>query len=290
MDGKVVVITGANVGIGLETAVALAEQGATTVLACRNLAKAEAAADDVRSRTQSKEVHVVALDLADLESVKSCAESLLDRWDSIDVLVNNAGGIWSERHTTVQGFEQTFGVNHLGHFYLTNLLLDRLVSSAPARVVNLSSVGHHAAATGMNWDDLQLERGYSAMGAYSQSKLANILFTRALAARFEPAVLTANAAHPGPVRSGFGMDGDMTGLMAQFNKLIRPFEISAAAGARTSIYLASSPDVAGKTGGYWARRRPGIMSLAARNDQAAARLWDVSEDLLASAGFDLVGA
>ncbi len=290
MDGKVVVITGANVGIGLETAVALAEQGATTVLACRNLGKAETAADEVRSRSQSSDVHVVALDLADLESVKSCAETLLDRWGSLDVLVNNAGGIWSERHTTAQGFEQTFGVNHLGPFYLTNLLLDRLVSSAPARVVNLSSVGHHAAVTGMNWDDLQLERGYTAMGAYSQSKLANILFTRALASRYEADELTANAVHPGPVRSGFGMDGDMTGLMGQMNKLVRPFEISPAAGARTSIYLASSPNVAGKTGGYWARRRPGIMSLAARNDQAAAKLWDVSEELLASAGFDLVGA
>ncbi len=290
MDGKVVVITGANVGIGLETAVGLTDQGATTVMACRNLAKAETAAEEVRSRTGSSDVHVVPLDLADLESVKSCAETLLDRWDRLDVLVNNAGGIWSERHTTAQGFEQTFGVNHLGHFYLTNLLLDRLVASAPARVVNLSSVGHHAAPTGMNWGDLQLERVYTAMGAYSQSKLANLLFTRSLAAQFQHDVLTANAAHPGPVRSGFGMDGDMTGLMAQANRLFRPFEISPAAGARTSIYLASSPKAAGKTGGYWARRRPGIMSLAARNDQAAAQLWDVSADLLASAGFDLVGA
>lgn len=289
MKGKVVVITGSNIGIGKETAVGVASMGATTVLACRNQEKAAAAAAEVVKRSANDDVHVVALDLADLASVQTCAATIKNSWDRIDVLVNNAGGIWTERHTTAQGFEQTLGVNHLGHFYLTNLLLDRVKASAPARIVNLSSVGHHYALKGMRWDDLQLERGYSAMGAYSQSKLANILFTRALARRLDTAQVTANAVHPGPVRSGFGMDGDMKGIVGLGNKLIRPFEISAAAGAKTSIFVATDPSLEGKSGGYWVRRRPGHMSANARDDDAAARLWEESEKLLASAGFG-VGA
>ncbi len=282
-------VTGANVGIGLETAVGVAGCGATTLLACRDRQKAEAAAGEVRRRSGNHDVHVVDLDLADLASVAACARSILEGWDRLDVLVNNAGGIWSDRQTTAQGFELTFGVNHLGHFLLTNLLRERLIASAPARLVNLTSVGHHGAVTGMHWDDLQAEHGYSAMGAYSQSKLANLLFTRALARRHDPTVLTANAAHPGPVRSGFGMDGDMTGLMARMNALVRPFEISPEAGARTSIKLAVDPDLAGRTGEYWAHGRRGFMSPAARRDDAAERLWRVSEELLDSVGFGLGG-
>jgi NAD(P)-dependent dehydrogenase (short-subunit alcohol dehydrogenase family) len=256
--------------------------GATIVLACRSEEKAEAAAADVKQRSGNDRVHVIWLDLADLASVEACARAIQDRWGRLDVLVNNAGGMWTERHTTEQGFERTFGVNHLGHFHLTNLLLDRMVASAPARVVNLSSVGHHYAVGGMRWEDLQSQRRYSAMRAYSQSKLANILFTRGLARRFRPAQVTANAAHPGPVRSGFGMDGDMKGLVGLGNRLIRPFEISAAMGARTSIFLASDPSLDGKTGGYWVRGRPGHMSRAARDDASVERLWRESERLLAS--------
>jgi retinol dehydrogenase-14 len=201
------------------------------------------------------------------------------------VLVNNAGGTWSERHLTAQGFEQTFGVNHLGHFYLTLLLLARLEESAPSRIINVASVGHHAAWGGMHFDDLQSEKHYATMEAYSRSKLANVLFTRELARREADRGVTVNVVHPGPVRSGFGMDGDLTGLMGLGLKVIRPFEISAAAGARTSIYLATSPEVEGKTGIYWVRRRPGYMSAQARRDDQARRLWDESEKLLATAGF-----
>ncbi len=183
MQGKVVVVTGSNVGIGLETAVGVAAQGATTVLACRNRAKAEAASHEVTQRTWNDDVHVVPLDLADLASVRSAAEEILSRWDRLDVLVNNAGGTWSARQQTAQGFEYTFGVNHLGHFYLTNLLLPRLRASRPARIVNLTSVGHHAARRGMRFEDLQSEGHYEAMEAYCRSKLANVLFTRELARR-----------------------------------------------------------------------------------------------------------
>ena len=285
MDGRVAVVTGANSGIGRETALGLARAGATTVLACRDPGRAEAAAEEVRRRSGSADVHVVRLDLADLKTVGDAAEEIVGRWDRLDVLVNNAGGIWSTRQVTAQGFEQTFGVNHLGHFFLTRLLLARLRESAPSRIVNLSSVGHHMAQMGMRFGDLQTEGRYVSLAVYARSKLANLLFTRELARRLQGTGVTANAAHPGPVRSGFGMDGDLRGIEGLGNRVVRLFEISAEAGARTSLYLATSPDVAERSGGYYVRSKPGHMSRPARSDAAAERLWQVSEELLAGAGF-----
>ena len=287
MQGKVVVVTGSNVGIGLETAVGVAALQATTVLACRNQAKADAAAKEVTRRTWNDDVHVVALDLADLASVRKAAEDILSRWDRLYVLVNNAGGTWSQRQLTAQGFEYTFGVNHLGPFYLTNLLLSRLEADSPSRVVSVSSMGHHFARGGMRFDDLQSEHHYEGMEAYCRSKLANVLFVRALARREAATGLTANAVHPGWVRSSFAMDGDTTGITGFGMRLMRPFQISPRRGARTSIYLATSPEVADKTGLYWVRSKSGRMSEHARDGAAAARLWDESQQLLASAGFGL---
>jgi len=289
MTDRVAVVTGSNTGIGMETAVGLAAMGMTTVLACRNADKAAVAAAEVRQRTTSDVVSVVALDLSDLASVTSCAHQILERWDRLDVLVNNAGGIWSKREESAQGFEQTFAVNHLGPFALTLLLLDRLKASAPSRIVNLSSFGHHAAMLGMRWEDLNAERRYSSFGAYAQSKLANILFTRALAARLEGTGVTANAVHPGPVRSGFGMDGDLHGIMRFGNELIRPLEISPEAGAVTTIHVATAPELEQSSGGYYARSKPGRMSRHARSLPDAERLWRVSEQLVAAAGFSLPG-
>lgn len=287
MHGKVGVVTGANVGIGLETAVGLAERGATTVLACRNQAKADAAAKVVTQRTWNDDVHVVVLDLADLASVRKAADEILSRWGRLDVLVNNAGGTWTQRQHTAQGIEYTFGVNHLGHFYLTNLLLERLRADASVRVVSVTSVGHHAAFGGIQFDDLQSEKRYEGMEVYCRSKLANVLFIRQLAKRLDGSGVTANAAHPGWVRSSFGMDGDTTGAVGFGMKVIRPVQISPRRGAKTSIFLASSPEVAGKTGMYWVRSKPGHMSRHARDDAAAERLWDESERLLTSVGFAL---
>lgn len=286
MHGKVVVVTGSNVGIGLETAVGVAERGATTVLACRNQGKAEAAAKQVTQRTWNDDVHVVALDLADLASVRKAADDILSRWGRLDVLVNNAGGTWTQRQLTAQGIEYTFGVNHLGPFYLTNLLLPRLRTDAPSRVVCVTSVGHHFTRGGMNFDDLQSERRYEGMEAYCRSKLANVLFVRELARREAGSGVTANAAHPGWVRSSFGMDGDTTGVIGFGMRVIRPVQISPRRGARTSVYLATSPDVANKNGIYWVRSKPGHVSRQA-TDTAAKRLWEESEQLLASSGFVL---
>jgi NAD(P)-dependent dehydrogenase (short-subunit alcohol dehydrogenase family) len=254
-------------------------------LACRNRGKAEAAAKEVTRRTWNDEVHVVDLDLADLASVKKAADEIMNRWDRLDVLVNNAGGTWSERRVTAQGFEYTLGVNHLGHFYLTTLLLDRLRTSAPARVISVTSMGHHFARGGISFDDLQSEKRYKGMDAYCRSKLANVLFVRELARRRAGSGVTANAAHPGWVRSRFGMDGDTTAGTSVGMYVLRPFQISPAHGARTSIFLATSSEVGGKTGMYWVRSKPGRMSPAARDDTTAARLWEESERLLVSAGF-----
>jgi NAD(P)-dependent dehydrogenase (short-subunit alcohol dehydrogenase family) len=287
MQGKVVVVTGSNTGIGLETAVGVAAQEATTVLACRNRTKADAAAQEVVRRTWNEDVHVVPLDLADLDSVQKAVDEISSRWDRVDVLVNNAGGVWSRRQLTAQGFEYSMGVMHLGPFYLTRQLLARLQRSAPARIINVTSMGHHFAKNGMRFDDLQSEKKYDAMEVYCRAKLANVLFTRELARRLPPTVVTANAAHPGWVRSRFGMDGDVSGVNGAGFRIIRPFQISPRRGARTSIFLATSPAVADKTGIYWVRSKPGHMGRQARDDAAAARLWDESESLVASAGFAL---
>lgn len=289
MQGKVVVITGANTGIGFETAVGVAAQGATTVLACRNQAKAQTAAREVVQRTWNDDVHTVSLDLADLASVRKAADEVLTRWDRLDVLVNNAGGTWSARQETAQGIEYTLGVNHVGHFALTLRLLDRLRAGEPSRVVNVTSVGHHFASKGMRFDDLQSERGYDAMEAYCRAKLANVLFTRELARRTPPSEVTANAAHPGWVRSRFGMDGDLSGVMGFGIRAVRPLQISPRRGSRTSVYLATSPEVAAKTGTYWVRSKAHHMGRRARDDDAAVRLWGESEQLLASAGFPAGG-
>ncbi len=290
MGGRVAVITGANSGIGKETAVGLAAMGMTTVLACRDLEKAEAAAAEVRERAGSPAVHVVALDLGNLASVWDCARQVLDRWDRLDVLVNNAGGIWSKAAESVQGFERTFAVNHLGHFALTSHLLGRMRATATSRIVNLTSVAHHAVVTGMRWEDLNAQRRYSTFGAYAQSKLANILFTRALAARLGGTGVTANAVHPGPVRSGFGMDGDLRGIVRMGNELVRPFEISPQAGAITSIHVATAPELERASGGYYARGKLGRMSRHARSRPGADRLWRLSEQMVDRVGFPVPGA
>jgi NAD(P)-dependent dehydrogenase (short-subunit alcohol dehydrogenase family) len=282
MQGKVVVITGANTGVGFETAVGVAAQGATTVLACRNQEKAEAAAHEVTQRTWNDDVHTVPLDLADLASVHKAADEILTRWDRLDVLDNNAGGTWTKRQETAQGLEYTMGV-----CYLTGLLADRLRASAPSRVITLTSVGHHAAFKGMRFEDLQSEGKYDGMEVYCRAKLANVLFTRELARRLAGTGVTANTAHPGWVRSRFGMDGDTSGKGAFGFRAIRPIQISPRKGARTSVYLATSPDVARRTGEYWVRSKSGHMGKKAKDDAAALRLWDESEQILAGVGYPL---
>jgi NAD(P)-dependent dehydrogenase (short-subunit alcohol dehydrogenase family) len=197
------------------------------------------------------------------------------------VLINNAGAIIGSRQLTLDGFERTIGVNHFGHFMLTGRLVDQLRASAPARVVNVSSHAHKGAKSGLDFDDLQMERHYSPIQAYNRSKLANIYFTRELARRVDGTGITTNALHPGFVRSRFGRDGDLGAAKGIGIAMTQLFAISPQRGAQTSIYLASSPEVADATGKYYFRSKPAAVSRAAEDDDAARRLWDVSEELIA---------
>jgi NAD(P)-dependent dehydrogenase (short-subunit alcohol dehydrogenase family) len=281
--GKSVVITGGNAGIGKETAVGLAQQGAHIVITSRDVGRGAAAVKEIRERTGSQTVEAMQLDLASLASIRAFAADLLARVDRIDVLVDNAGLVLGRRTETEDGFETTFGVNHLGHFALTNLLLDRLRASAPARVVVVSSHAHKQARHGLDFDDLQSERRYRPFNVYAKSKLANIHFARELARRLEGTGVTANSLHPGFVASRFALDGD-TGALYQLGVVLgRPFAISSIEGARTSIHLASSPDVEDLTGHYFYKCAPTMPSSAAQDDEAAKRLWAVSEEIVAAA-------
>jgi NAD(P)-dependent dehydrogenase (short-subunit alcohol dehydrogenase family) len=283
LTGRTVVITGGNTGIGKEAAVGVASLGARVVITSRNEERGRAAREEIVERSANDDVDVMALDLASFRSIRSFASDLLDRCDRLHVLVNNAGLILRRRTETEDGFEATFGINHLGHFLLTDLLLDRLRASAPARVVVVASDAHKSARRGLDFDDLQGERRYRWMDAYAKSKLANIYFARELARRLDGTGVTVNALQPGFVRSDFGRDGDLGRLYGWGIKyLAGPFAISPERGARTTTYVASSPEVDGVTGGYFYKCKPTQPSRVAQDDDAARRLWDVSERMVAS--------
>jgi NAD(P)-dependent dehydrogenase (short-subunit alcohol dehydrogenase family) len=281
MQGKTVVVTGANSGIGFETASALASMGARVLVTARNADRGRAAVAAITQALQGDgQVQLVVFDLADLASVRRGAAEILEQAPRLDVLVNNAGLVLSERAETVDGYEATFATNHLGPFLLTNLLLERITASAPSRVVNVASTAHNAARKGIPFDDLQSTQHYRGMRVYGQSKLANILFTLELARRFEGSAATANSLHPGTVRSGYGADGDARGLLAFGIKIASPFFLSPAKGARTSVYLASSPEVEGVSGEYFVKCKPRAPRRWAQDPEAARRLWQVSEELV----------
>ena len=281
MTGKTVIVTGANSGIGLETALALARAGARVAITARHAGRGQAAMEDLRRRSGSESVELVVFDLGELASVRAGAEEILRRLERIDVLVNNAGIVLSDRRATPDGIEATFAVNHLGPFLLTQLLLERLKASAPARIVNVASTAHKGARRGLDFGDLQSERRYSAMSVYAKSKLANIYFTIELARRLAGTGVTANCLHPGTVATGYGRDGDTHGVLTFGLKLIKPVILTAAQGARTSVYLASSPAVEGVSGEYFIRCRRRRPSKVAGDPEAALRLWEVSEKLIA---------
>ena len=215
MQGKTVVVTGANSGIGFETAAALASMGARVLVTARNADKGRAAVAAITQQLHGEgQVQLVVFDLADLSSVRRGAAEILEQAPRLDVLVNNAGLVLSERAETVDGFEATFATNHLGPFLLTNLLLERLQASSPSRVVNVASTAHTAARKGIPFDDLQSTKHYRGMRVYGQSKLANMLFTLELARREKGHGVTANSLHPGTVRTGYGAGGDARGFLA----------------------------------------------------------------------------
>jgi len=273
MNGKVCVVTGATSGIGKAAATALAGMGSQVVLVGRDRGRAEATAAEIGAKSTVPPKVEIA-DLAVMEQVRALAGRLASL-ERIDVLINNAGLVVSERRVTQDGFEYVFAVNHLAPFLLTNLLLPKLTGSAPARVVTVTSDAHTAAR--LDLDDPSLEQGWESWRSYSNSKLANILFTRELARRLDGTGVTANCAHPGVVRTGFGRDAKP--LMRLGMTIARPFFLSPERGADTIVYLASSPDVAGETGGYYVKRQRREPSAAARDDAAARRLWEISEKM-----------
>jgi len=282
LHGTTILVTGGNAGIGKETAVALARAGASVTVTARDAAKGQAALDEIRTRSGSADVDVMDLDLASFASVREFASRYADAHASIDVLVNNAGLMLTSYRQTVDGNEMTFQVNHLGPFLLTNLLRDPLVAAGDARVVNVSSDAHKQGGKTLDFDALQSPGGVNArnsMNVYGRTKLENILFTRELARRWAADGVTTNAVHPGFVRSGFGRDGDGGKLFDVLMPVIQLIALSAEQGAYTSVYVASSPEVADVTGKFFVKCKPVTPSAAAQDDAAAARLWDVSADL-----------
>ena len=275
MDGKVCVVTGATAGIGLVTARELARQGARVLGVGRSPERCAEAARQIRQEVGTGEIDYLIADLSSQADIRRLAGEIKDKTARLDVLINNAGGIFLQRLETVDGHEMTFALNHLAYFLLTNLLLDLLKSSAPARIVSVASAAHQGRQ--INFDDPEGKKKYGGWRAYQQSKLANILFTRELARRLEGTGVTANCLHPGYVKTRiFRTDGFVGWLLRRSADL---FAIAPERGAETSIYLATSAEVAGRSGLYFVRGQPVTPSRESQDDAAAQRLWRLSEEL-----------
>lgn len=276
MDGKVCMVTGATSGIGLVTARALAQRRATVVVVARNPDRGAAVVGRIIQETGHDAIELLVGDLASQAQTVQLAEAFQHRFDRLDVLVNNAGALFTQRRLSVDGIEMTFALNHLGYFWLTHLLLERLKASAPARIVNVASNAHWHGR--MNFDDVEGQRGYGGWRAYCQSKLANVLFTYALAPRLAGTGVTANVLHPGFVATNFGLDN--TGALAWLIRLGQIAALSPTQGAATTIYLATAPDVAGMTGQYFVKKRAVRSSPASYDKAVGQRLWQLSETMV----------
>ncbi len=276
MAGRTVVVTGGGRGIGRATARRLAQLGATVAITGRDEARTQDAADEIRSSTGAR-VHAFTADLSAQAQVRQLAAELLADLPHLDVLVNNAGGYWNTRHVTADGLERTFAVNHLAPFLLTALLLEWIRQSTDGRVVTVAS---NAQTMGrIDLDDLHGERSYSGARAYNQSKLANIMFTHELARRLEGTTVTANALHPGVVRTSFGAEDP--GLAQRLLvPMVRPFMRSPDRGADTSVLLASDPDLRTVTGQFFSSGKQRRSSTRSYDSQVARELWLASEALV----------
>lgn len=275
MIGKICLVTGATSGIGQVTALELARMGATVVIVARSRERSEATKAKIVAQTGNPSVEIILADLAELAAVRRAAEEFRARYDRLDVLVNNAGLYLDKRTLSADGLELTFAVNHLAPFLLTHELLEPLRAVKAARIVTVSS-GAHMGGRG-RFDDLRAEKGYMGFAAYAESKLANILFTYELARRIDGSGMTANCLHPGAVQTGFasGTGGIFGGIFG----LARPFMLTPEQGAETSIYLASSPEVEGVNGKYFAKRRPQTTSMVSYDRALQAKLWALSEQV-----------
>jgi retinol dehydrogenase-14 len=275
MEGKVCLITGATSGIGKATAVGLADMGASVVIVGRDRGRGEAAVAEIKEISPNASVDLMLADVSSQGQIRRLADEFKEAYPRLDVLVNNAGIFRSKRLTSADGIGMTFAVNHLAYFLLTNLLIDVLKASAPSRIVNVSS-GAQSNGT-IDLDDLHGEKGYKGTKAYSQSKLANVLFTYELARRLEGTGVSANCLHPGAVRTNFGSGS--SGLFGFMVRALRPLMISPEKGAETPIYLASSPEVEGVSGRYFIKKAEARSSDVSYDERLARRLWEVSAEL-----------
>jgi NAD(P)-dependent dehydrogenase (short-subunit alcohol dehydrogenase family) len=280
VNGKTVLISGATFGIGQATALQLARLGATTIVAGRNEEKSRKVVAEMRQETGNPNVHYLLADLSSISQTVSLAEEFRARYGRLDVLVNNVGAFAWRRHLTADGLERIFALNYLvGHFLLTGLLLDLLRASAPSRIINVSSSAHTAGK--IDFDNLQGNGHYSGWKAYSQSKLANVLYTYALARRLEGSGVTVNALHPGVVASGFATPDNTPDVLDRgFRKLFALFARSPAEGAETSVYLATAPELEGVTGRYFSDKRATDSARASYDRATQERLWQASLQIL----------
>jgi len=276
--GRTCLVTGATSGIGRSSALALGAMGAKLFLLCRNPKRADALRAEIAAQTGNRNVEILLADLASQAEIRRAAAAFLATGEPLHVLLNNAGVMQTARSETVDGIETTFAVNHLAYFLLTNLLLERLVASAPARIVNVASDAHKLGGA-LDFDDLGAARRYSGMAVYGRSKLANLYFTKELARRLAGTGVSVNAAHPGAVRTELGQNNDAP-ILKLLTGLVRPFFRSPEKGAQTSIWLCSAAEVAGVSGKYFAdckERRPHRL---VADEEAARLLWDASAKLV----------
>lgn len=277
MNGKRVLVTGATAGLGKQTALELMQLNAELIIVGRNPEKTQAVVDELRAATKNDKISFFIADLSSFASIRKLAADFLAKYDRLDVLVNNAGAYNARRELTVDGYERTFATNHLGYFLVATLLLPALERAGHARIVNVSSGAHRSAP--LDFNDLQAAKSYSSWFQYGRSKLANIYFTRELARRTAGKGITVNALHPGFVASDFLSKGGIWAVLQPIGNL---FAVSVPAGARTGVYLASSPDVEGVTGKYFYKCKEARVKAFKGEDEAARRLWDESEKLVAA--------
>jgi NAD(P)-dependent dehydrogenase (short-subunit alcohol dehydrogenase family) len=278
MNGKICLVTGASSGIGKATALGLANMGATVVMVCRDANKGQAALAEIKRKSSSSSVDLLLADLSSQEAIRRLASEYKSKYQQLHVLINNAGVYYTKRHVTVDGLEAMFAVNYLARFLLTNLLLDILQNSAPARIINVAGAYH--ARGKIDFDDLQGERDFDGQRANHQSKLADVLFTYELARRLEGTGVTVNCLHPGMIATDLiDKDKDFPVFFKYLYKLSRPLMKSPAKGAETSLYLASSPEVDGVTGQYFVNKKISPSSPDSHDPQLAQRLWEVSRKL-----------
>ncbi|MBP1993887.1 SDR family oxidoreductase [Paenibacillus eucommiae] len=270
MHNKIVMITGANSGMGLATTIELAKLGARVIMVCRSRERGEAALLEAVKQSGSEQIELMLCDLASLADIRAFAEAFKAKYDVLDVLINNAGVVSIKRAKTKDGFEIQLGVNHLGHFLLTNLLLEELKRSPQGRIVNVSSAAHKSGD--INFDDTLFPKGFNVWTGYARSKLANVLFTKELARRLKGTAITVNSLHPGAVGTHIGVNRE-SGFGKTIWKLVRPFFLSALEGSRTAIYLATSDQVADVNGEYFYKEKIAPVSKKASDQQLAEKLW-----------------